>query len=1293
MAGVFRTPPNTPKKLKKGTNAPQNIPSTDNQNLEMATGVADGTCGEPAERLAELGDSPRQSAPPGLPPVITITDIPSTLDSTFTVEKIISNVRPTSPISALKAQMPTPTASEPRRSGSTEMERLLWTSRDSNISSPGTKTRADRYRTEIERHAENITAQLTQNKSVTKLNKGSITKSVEAILEATRRFTSELEVLGVAHVEPDVMSTRTPGPVLDPVQLKNDIIAGVQVELTKMRAEQQAINDKVLAAINEDKREEVGSEKETFATVVSRKNRMKYRSEAAAAAAAAAAGGTIEEDDLTSPAVGRPYKPKPSRTNVPPSTNFVVVLESIDPRQEGKDVLKVIKEKVDVVDIGVGIKSVRETRNKKVIISCDSNEDRQKLSTAIKTQTTNITVGIPKMRNPSLRIIGVIPEYASAKIEDAMIKQNVRLLDGIADEHKTVRYVRAVKGRNDSVRNAIVEVSPQMWTAMQGQKVRIGYQSVMAVDQSPVLQCFKCFGFGHRASECKSDARCAYCAEHHDTRSCNNRETVSRCVNCVNRNCNERDCMHSAFSQTCPEWIKWDRNKTTLSSIDGYDIYQYSDTSNRTKACIAIRKKLGNYIGITQYMTANFSPVLLTFGNKKVLLSSVYVEPGEDPSNTLNHLEHVLREYPNIDHIICGDMNGWHTSWGSVRNNDRGKDIYDLIVTNDLAITNVGNEPTFEKVTHGQTRYSIVDLTLTTIGIARNIEEWKVNHGIVPSSDHHGIEFQINLNIERNNKKVSLSTYKYNTERVKWENFVDKLKENIQRSELENTDIDNLNPNDIDIYIANLTKCITKTCDKVLCRKKPHIKIPWWTEELTNMKKKVIRLHHRLQDLKRGRKDLTNILRELSEARTEYAQLIRATSNNHFRDFCTSQGKDDVWTVTNRLLKSGPQPQPPSTLKIHGNTYTLTTQDTAAKLAAKFFPDDTPAQDTAHHLQQRNNAQIINNIHENNNIIDEPPFTTPELIEVINSMSPKRAPGMDSLTADICKQEQCSTTDALNRAVNNIKHYKSKQKLVVAISLDIEGAFDHAWWPALLSRLRAVHCPRNIYNIIYSYLTDRKVVLNYADATTLPTIGSIALAGLTPLPLKVKEVASREITKRTRITKYLPEDILYDKRVPVEELLHPAKRTNITITEVLTQEDLDPFYSTEMNRIFTDGSKHDDAVGAAVVIYHPDGRETTRKYKLHSSCTVFQAECLAIEQACQLCFTLGLEQSTVFSDSKSALNELMCRSSTNTTINSAQKATKLLTLLPNTRLCYTRNLISINSPYLIILKTFEQTLI
>ena len=49
--------------------------------------------------------------------------------------------------------------------------------------------------------------------------------------------------------------------------------------------------------------------------------------------------------------------------------------------------------------------------------------------------------------------------------------------------------------------------------------------------------------------------------------------------------------------------------------------------------------------------------------------------------------------------------------------------------------------------------------------------------------------------------------------------------------------------------------------------------------------------------------------------------------------------------------------------------------------------------------------------------------------------------------------------------------------VVVMTSLDVQGAFDAAWWPAILNNLRNLECPRNLYNLTRSYFSDRVAIL------------------------------------------------------------------------------------------------------------------------------------------------------------------------------------------------------------------------
>ncbi|KAG7304756.1 hypothetical protein JYU34_010112 [Plutella xylostella] len=77
---------------------------------------------------------------------------------------------------------------------------------------------------------------------------------------------------------------------------------------------------------------------------------------------------------------------------------------------------------------------------------------------------------------------------------------------------------------------------------------------------------------------------------------------------------------------------------------------------------------------------------------------------------------------------------------------------------------------------------------------------------------------------------------------------------------------------------------------------------------------------------------------------------------------------------------------------------------------------------------------------------------------------------------------QRGTEDALYDLVEHLREGINSKNIVILISLDIEGAFDNAWWPALKHQLTKKRCPRNLYEMVCSYLSDRKIKVNYARA-------------------------------------------------------------------------------------------------------------------------------------------------------------------------------------------------------------------
>ncbi|CAH2218229.1 jg18388 [Pararge aegeria aegeria] len=151
---------------------------------------------------------------------------------------------------------------------------------------------------------------------------------------------------------------------------------------------------------------------------------------------------------------------------------------------------------------------------------------------------------------------------------------------------------------------------------------------------------------------------------------------------------------------------------------------------------------------------------------------------------------------------------------------------------------------------------------------------------------------------------------------------------------------------------------------------------------------------------------------------------------------------------------------------------------------------------------------------------------------------------------------------------------------------------------------------------------------------TVSLHSALLLAGLIPLDLRVHEHADLYEAKRGRPILCLPDDRELERRVSFMTAEHPARDIEIGFSCL---EDLEPAtvekYQLKGQLIFTDGSKIEGKVGAAISVWREGEERRAIKFKLERYCTVYQAELFALWKAVELVREGKERQTCIFSDS------------------------------------------------------------
>ncbi|KAJ0175889.1 hypothetical protein K1T71_009048 [Dendrolimus kikuchii] len=155
---------------------------------------------------------------------------------------------------------------------------------------------------------------------------------------------------------------------------------------------------------------------------------------------------------------------------------------------------------------------------------------------------------------------------------------------------------------------------------------------------------------------------------------------------------------------------------------------------------------------------------------------------------------------------------------------------------------------------------------------------------------------------------------------------------------------------------------------------------------------------------------------------------------------------------------------------------------------------------------------------------------------------------------------------------------------------------------------------------------------------TVSLNSAMALAGLLPLDLRIKEVASLYEAKRG-VEQPTLGDREMETRVAYANTTHPASQIELQFTCLMDQEQVDA-QRLQAVRIFTDGSLIEGQVGASLSFWDNEVETKSRKIKLASYCTVYQAEMLAIREAMASAWKRPERSFGIYSDSRSALQTL-----------------------------------------------------
>ncbi|XP_035206865.1 uncharacterized protein LOC118181782 [Stegodyphus dumicola] len=315
---------------------------------------------------------------------------------------------------------------------------------------------------------------------------------------------------------------------------------------------------------------------------------------------------------------------------------------------------------------------------------------------------------------------------------------------------------------------------------------------------------------------------------------------------------------------------------------------------------------------------------------------------------------------------------------------EAGQEMIEAASTGLSIFYGIGDTPTFAGISGN----SWIDLTLIISRDRIRIDNRKVTDE-ANNSDHNNIYFDVS--------SIHYSTWrrsKINVRHTDWLSF----KRGVSKSLADPRNLKTIE--EIDKYIREVTTSLHEIYQiRVLSHNsKPRPRTcPWWTKDLTILRKKVRATRKKFQKTTGQERAHNRLLYQ--RVRAQYRQKMY-------------KEKKKAWDMTwNKITVSFPfgtyfdlvKGKSMDQLRIGSVqkddcTMTSTTENTIREIMRLHFPEDDPNQDSTYHADIHAQSTEIPNSE------DDQPFTLEEMQRTINSTCTGKAPGLDGLTIETIRR-------------------------------------------------------------------------------------------------------------------------------------------------------------------------------------------------------------------------------------------------------------------------------------------------